>query len=396
MKTFIGRGLVLVGFSIITGLSPKQIQAQQIISVQVFYDELSPYGQWVNYSNYGYVWIPTVGIDFFPYSSHGYWCYTRYGWTWVSYYTWGWAPFHYGRWDYDPFYGWFWVPDYKWGPAWVMWRSSPGYYGWTYLRPGHNHKKLLDNSYYGPRKDWTFIEEKRMGRNDVEKYYAPRTNNESLINNSTIVGHTYEDKDRNVTYITGPHKEELEKSTGIPVKIFAIEENSNPGQVSIDNNKLKIYRPTVVEALANEAKPAPAKPVDLKEIKPVSERKMNEQPGDSKPSSAPAKNNVDPAEQPSKIEIEKSKPEQIEKPKAKPKPADPILIPRKQENIQQPKKINPPTQQPTAKPNTPPKTNPPAQQAPTRPNKAPRVDEPKKIIPPERTKPQNAAPNKPN
>src|SRR5580658_10431559 len=41
------------------------------VSTQVFYDQLSPYGQWVNYPNYGYVWIPSAGIDFSPYSTEG-------------------------------------------------------------------------------------------------------------------------------------------------------------------------------------------------------------------------------------------------------------------------------------------------------------------------------------
>lgn len=75
--------------------NPKQISAQQNnVSFQVFYDALSPYGQWVDYQNYGYVWIPDVSPEFAPYSSDGYWILTDYGWTWVSDYEWGWAPFH--------------------------------------------------------------------------------------------------------------------------------------------------------------------------------------------------------------------------------------------------------------------------------------------------------------
>ena len=34
--------------------------ATQPVTTQVFYDQLSPYGQWVNYGNYGYVWIPSA------------------------------------------------------------------------------------------------------------------------------------------------------------------------------------------------------------------------------------------------------------------------------------------------------------------------------------------------
>src|ERR1700761_1436748 len=41
---------------------------------QVFYDELSPYGNWIDYPDYGYVWAPAdVGPDFRPYATNGYW-----------------------------------------------------------------------------------------------------------------------------------------------------------------------------------------------------------------------------------------------------------------------------------------------------------------------------------
>ena len=105
------------------------------VSYQTFYDNLSPYGQWIDYPNYGYVWQPSVGSDFRPYGTNGHWVYTDMGWTWASDYSWGWATFHYGRWFYDNTYGWLWVPGYDWAPAWVSWRSSNDYYGWAPLMP---------------------------------------------------------------------------------------------------------------------------------------------------------------------------------------------------------------------------------------------------------------------
>ena len=129
-------GMVLV-FILLPVIFPGEVSAQEsYISYQVFYDQLSPYGQWVDFPSYGYVWLPNAGPDFYPYSSRGSWIMTDYGWTWLSDYSWGWAPFHYGRWDYDNFYGWYWVPDNVWGPAWVTWRRAPGYYGWAPLGPG--------------------------------------------------------------------------------------------------------------------------------------------------------------------------------------------------------------------------------------------------------------------
>ena len=95
------------------------------VSYQDFYDELSPYGHWVDYPGQGYVWVPDAGADFRPYSTNGHWVWSdNYEWVWVSDYDWGWAPFHYGRWDNDPTYGWYWVPGYEWSPAWVAWRDE--------------------------------------------------------------------------------------------------------------------------------------------------------------------------------------------------------------------------------------------------------------------------------
>ena len=105
---------------------------QQTITYQQFYNDLSPYGDWINYGNYGYVWVP-FQANFRPYYTNGYWVYTNYGWTWVSNYNWGWAPFHYGRWINDIRFGWMWVPGYEWAPAWVSWRGGGDYYGWAPL-----------------------------------------------------------------------------------------------------------------------------------------------------------------------------------------------------------------------------------------------------------------------
>src|SRR5580698_2698570 len=55
------------------------------ISFQTFYDQLSPYGTWIQSPNYGYVWSPNAGPDFVPYSSAGNWQYSAdYGWIWNS------------------------------------------------------------------------------------------------------------------------------------------------------------------------------------------------------------------------------------------------------------------------------------------------------------------------
>ena len=71
-------------------------------------EDLDAYGNWVNVPDYGYVWQPTVAVDWAPYRV-GRWVYEPYwGWTWASYEPWGWAPYHYGRWMF-------------WNSSWVWW-----------------------------------------------------------------------------------------------------------------------------------------------------------------------------------------------------------------------------------------------------------------------------------
>src|SRR5438552_2831857 len=93
--------LVLIGLSSCVNqlkAEPPLWRPAAAFSFQLFYDDLSPYGTWVSYPSYGYVWVPSMGAGFVPYSTGGHWEFSEYGWTWVSDYAWGWGPYHYGRW----------------------------------------------------------------------------------------------------------------------------------------------------------------------------------------------------------------------------------------------------------------------------------------------------------
>jgi hypothetical protein len=248
----------------------KQASAQQNnVSFQVFYDELSPYGQWVDFSNYGYVWIPDAGPDFVPYSTEGHWILTNYGWTWVSYYNWGWAPFHYGRWDYDNYYGWFWVPDNEWGPSWVNWRRADGYYGWRPMQPGFNTGFGRDYNSYNDH--WIFIRDRDIARYNINRYYVNRNDYDWAFSNSTVINNTYIDRNRNTTYVSGPARADVQRVIGRRVRPVTIQEKNGPGQ-DISNGQLRIYRPQVKMNSDMEKKPAPNRIADLNEVKRPSER----------------------------------------------------------------------------------------------------------------------------
>jgi len=134
MRRFASRTLLIT--AAVIGLSAQAAQAQVSVNVTIggFYDELAPYGRWVDCS-YGQCWVPAqVAADWQPYTN-GQWIYTEYGWTWVSNDPWGGNPYHYGTWASIPGYGWSWVPGTVWAPAWVTWSYSNSYVGWAPIPP---------------------------------------------------------------------------------------------------------------------------------------------------------------------------------------------------------------------------------------------------------------------
>ena len=283
MKSLIKVFTLLMVWSSGAWIIPQETSAQQAsASFQIFYDELSPYGMWVDYPNYGYVWIPEGVPGFSPYTSGGHWIYTYYGWTWVSDYPWGWAAFHYGRWDYDDYYGWLWVPDNQWGPAWVSWRRSPGYYGWAPLRPGISISVAFGGGYEERNERWVFVRDRDFGRTNINNYYIDQTNNVKIIRNSTVIKNTQVDNDRHETYIAGPDRNEVQKFSGRTVKPVAIQEDTRPG-LKLSNDKLEIYRPRVQKGNSNGQNPAPSKVMKLNDVKPASERNTGNRQRDMNP-----------------------------------------------------------------------------------------------------------------
>ena len=94
------------------------------VSFQTFYDQLASQGNWINSSQYGYVFQPTESDPNWRPYTYGHWVNTEEGMDWVSDEPFGWATYHYGRWANLDGYGWVWVPGYTWAPAWVSWREG--------------------------------------------------------------------------------------------------------------------------------------------------------------------------------------------------------------------------------------------------------------------------------
>lgn len=265
--------LVLIAGYSCTAYMPSQ-SYQGSGSVQLFYDELSPYGDWVHNREFGYVWIPHVGRNFFPYASHGRWIATQYGWTWFSDFDWGWAPFHYGRWDFDPNYGWFWFPGDQWAPAWVTWRQGNGFFGWSPLPPNNG---MFGGGYSGgDAYRWIFVRERDFGRQNMGNYILSQRRNNEILSSTRVLEHSGMGSGRD-GYHPGPDPDEVQKTTGRKIRRVEVRDSNIPGR-RISNNTLELYRPRI-ESSSRENRPAPREITDVKDIRPMRERDMRYRPG---------------------------------------------------------------------------------------------------------------------
>ncbi len=261
--------------------APTYVQQQQpepvTVSYQTFYNELSPYGQWISTPEYGYVWIPSAGTNFQPYGTNGHWVLTDIGWTWVSDYNWGWCAFHYGRWAFDGAFGWYWIPGYEWAPAWVNWRRCDGYYGWCPLGP--NYVEGGYESYSCPPERYVFVRSAYITNVNVYNYYEPRTTYTTYYNRSTVVSNTYYDNSTHNTYYGGPQRAEVEKSGGVQVRPVALVQSNTPERGGVNGNQVSIYRPAVQQPTKDEVqRPAPPKVFQKTEVTPVTQRTVLTQP----------------------------------------------------------------------------------------------------------------------
>ncbi len=237
--------VIVLGSSLQNKTSAQYDNNRNDVTYQTFYDELSPYGRWIDYPNYGYVWVPDAGPDFRPYSSNGHWVWTDdYEWMWVSDYDWGWGPFHYGRWEEDPYYGWIWVPGYEWSPAWVAWRDGGDYYGWAPLRPGINISINFNiGSYSPPYNYWCFAPRRYITSPRIYDYCVDRRQNVTIINYTTIIinNNRY---NSNYGFRSGPSRYDAERYCG-RINPVRFRDSYSPGRTQFRNNEVSVYRPNV-------------------------------------------------------------------------------------------------------------------------------------------------------
>jgi hypothetical protein len=313
---------------------PQKALAQVSVNFQVFYDDLSPYGNWVDNSTYGYVWVPSVATGFRPYSTNGYWVFTEDGWTWYSDYSWGWAPFHYGRWFFDSYYGWVWVPDTEWSPAWVCWRRSDDYYGWAPIAPGISIDVAYSSSYVLPYNQWVFVRNRDFGRSNIRNYYVRSSNNVTIIRNTTVINNIHTGRSNNTRYNAGPDRVDAEKHAGRKFTPIAIKENNKAGE-HLSQGQLQLYRPRIEKNNSGGHAPAPVKVKHWdqthntasapKNNQPARERPVrNQEPPKTAPATRPTQhNNPSPVHQSPPSQQKHDNPHNIPPPKQQSQPHPP-------------------------------------------------------------------------
>jgi hypothetical protein len=250
------------------------------VDVSFFYEQLSPYGHWVERRPYGWVWLPFgIRAGWRPYAL-GRWVMTDYGWTWVSEEPFGWATYHYGRWIYDPEYGWEWVPGYEWGPAWVAWRTGAGYIGWAPLPPevrfrigiGLDFRGINLSVALGPS-HFCFVEERAFLAPRVAVYVQPPARNVTIINNTTNITNYTVVNNRVVNQ--GIAVQRVEQVTGRRVERMqvAVARTGDPGASQVRGNQLTVFQPAIVRT----ATPPPPPPVHVRASGADLERKHQQE-----------------------------------------------------------------------------------------------------------------------
>ena len=217
------------------------------ISIQTFYNELAPYGEWIYTPDYGYAWRPYLGYyeDFRPYATKGNWVYTDLGWTWVSEYRWGWATFHYGRWFYDNYFGWMWLPGDEWAPAWVTWGTYNDYWAWAPMGP--NIHVNVNMEWYAPDFWWTMVPRRNFCSHNWHSYIYNRP---VQVTNITYITNVYSGNNENHSnwhWYNGPRKVEVEKHARTKVQTRTITDVDKPVTVASRTNSIPVYRPEVTK-----------------------------------------------------------------------------------------------------------------------------------------------------
>ncbi len=258
------------------------------VEYDYFYSSLTPYGSWVEVSDYGMCWQPTVAVvhrGWRPYCDRGRWLSTDCGWYWQSDYSWGWAPFHYGRWFNHPVRGWCWRPDSVWAPAWVSWRYTDSHCGWAPLPPGSHYRAGVGFTYYGAavgvsfgfglhRDAWTFVPGHRFHDREIWRHRVELRDHANVYRQSRVVNNYVVNNNVIINRGVGPDRvPSLGRSEARPIAIRDVPDRGSrsvrPDRLHQDGSQVVVYRP----------KPMPTEQQNLHAPNSDGSRPVRSQPG---------------------------------------------------------------------------------------------------------------------
>jgi hypothetical protein len=245
--------------------TPASAQRGDVYDIGVFFNPLSPYGEWIELPPYGWVWSPyDLAPDWRPYTV-GRWVWTDWGWTWVSFEPWGWATYHYGRWYFDPWYGWVWVPGTEWAPAWVAWRYGGGWIGWSPLPPAFTCRPgvgFSNPTVLGPqvfrRFAWCFVEVTQFCRPNIRPYIARPVRNVNILNLTRDV--TRYDYQSGGWFNRGVDVRTIEQRTRTTLptyRVIGTDRMFGGKGVDLGARDLRIYRPKIGDSKVKTIIPPP-------------------------------------------------------------------------------------------------------------------------------------------
>jgi hypothetical protein len=381
--------LVAILMSAVPGVARAQWSAtvtfgtppgEGISSVDVFYDQLSPYGVWADDPQIGQVFLPDAA-GFVPYRD-GYWQDTDVGFVWISSEPFSSVTTHYGRWYYsNAFRRWAWMPDTTWGPSWVDWRATGDDFGWAPMAP----EILIESGgYQPPIEGWHYCPAAHIVDVNVTRYYEPRERVQTIHREARpIQGYAQVGGQR---VVAGPPPEVL-RQHNVTVQPRHVEART-VGRMSAQELSTSVARarerqPQVQAQNRRRVEAIPA--VRDAQRAPANRTPVKAQPQPQVQAQPQARPQVQPKPQPQV----QAQPQPQPRPQVQPKPESkpmPTPVPRPEPQPKpQPQPAHPQVQ-PTPTPT--PQPHPQVQPAPRPQPEQPRVIEPRRTTPPPRAQPQ--------
>jgi hypothetical protein len=228
---------------------------------QTFYDDLAPYGSWIQMPGYGYVWQPLATVQdpaWRPYTL-GHWAFTDNGWTWISDERFGWITYHYGRWMRTRSLNWTWVPGDQWAPAWVSWRYGGDYVGWAPLPPDARFdgatgiQQWADQQYNLGASDYTFVPASEFGDDSMASVAVPPDEDAGIYDASNNLTNIYYDPGAYAIICYGPNYDFMRSKSHRPLppklKIQRADlRGDGRNGTLITGNTLQITAPSIIQS----------------------------------------------------------------------------------------------------------------------------------------------------